>query len=64
MFRRFANDASGQDEAAAKPASKPANGNDTPSRAAVDPQQAFWLGLKMRLHERLLDMLNLGAIDL
>ena len=63
MFRRFANDANGQQAPNGKPAPKLSKGDDKPDRAAVDPQQAFWLGLKMRLHERLLDMLNLGAIE-
>ncbi len=28
-----------------------------------DPRGTFWIDLKTRLHERLLDMLNLSAID-
>jgi pilus assembly protein CpaF len=31
--------------------------------AEQDPRSTFWLDLKTRLHERLLDMLNLSAID-
>ncbi len=67
MFRQFNSFKQSAGPAAAdnvtvlplKPAVEPG-----PARfAEQDPRSTFWLDLKTRLHERLLDMLNLSAID-
>src|SRR5262245_15715730 len=64
MFRQF-----NQEQAALGPASaapsppKPQDGVRNGRFTDQDARSTFWLDLKTRLHESLLDMLNLSAID-
>ncbi|MEM9626553.1 MAG: CpaF family protein [Pseudomonadota bacterium] len=67
MFRQFSQ-IQGSDDAGSE-ASLPAVANMPdeievlPAFSDQDPRGTFWIDLKTRLHERLLDMLNLSAIE-
>jgi pilus assembly protein CpaF len=67
MFRRFNHDQPPHrpraDNVTVLPVKAPAELGPGRKFGEEDPRSTFWLELKTRLHESLLDMLNLSAID-
>ena len=68
MFRQFSHSHVGNDPALeagtlTKPLKIASDSDLVPAFDDQDPRGTFWIDLKTRLHERLLDMLNLSAIE-